>query len=115
MMNNISRVAMFVVSAIVWTVTVTNPSVVEAGGTDSKRISFVSNSKSLTDGYYLLFEFVNQKVGTYSIAGKWEAPPIFSEFSVKRTTNGYQFEGGNLRESLLSFVVDSNGVVDNSP
>jgi hypothetical protein len=86
-----------------------------AGTVSGKQIIFKGRGKVLADGYYLRSEFVDQKTRTYSISSKWESPPIFSEFTVKRTTNGYQFEGGNLREGLVSFTIDNHGYVVSQP
>lgn len=114
MINNVYRIAMLAV-IVVSLNAATNSIVVLAGGVDNKKILFPPNGKSLADGQYLRHELMDSKARTYSFAQWWESPPIFSEFDVKRTTNGYQFEGGNLREGLVSFAIDKNGYVKSEP
>lgn len=77
----------------------------------SQRVGLSRPQLVLEDGYYLRKEFVDQASQTYSLAKYWDSPPIFSEFKVSRTRDGYELEGGNLRESLVEFAVDRIGKV----
>lgn len=91
------------------------PSLVSAGGIVIQNVDDVKRATgiaALQDGYYLRAEFVDVRRGTYSISRVWDAPPIFAEFSVKRGNGGYQFEGGNLHESLVSFALTKSGHIE---